>query len=830
MVAQAKWQFKGQWPLTQETEITYDHFEDMRKMMFGINWIMGPENLWNDSTTYSLGQIIWWIGQYWELIQNYDPDEGTEMPGTSACWKAYPQKWNGRTTYVQGGLCKYQGTNEDFPVWEAGKQYYAGWAVRRKSINAKFYLCLKTHVSDFKNNRIFNTDLWQEKELPEYYYAMRLEKQKGIAPPKGGWIRIARRWVYSDFNYNSGCYDYDSVVYEPFIPYHAYMGYPPQFNQYARRAATMPDGRTMPLDKVFGKYQQRPFEFSILYKDDNGTSPVMTGHIGAQYVEMHPPDAGWLMFPPWYWPYKLYQSEGIPYKWHPYYDKKMRGWQSCIEAFVEKRGGSFFWPLEGQALWDAADGSQPTHAALCDNNDMSNWNCNRSAFEKCLKIIGSFDWYLDTNFAPDPYMYKLTDPRLALAGCWRRTWRYSFGPPRGILWPSEKGDPPFYNESYDWWCKAINVVKAYEEVKKQLTPEDISALWDRHFPRVIVKAEAQPETPDSEDWEDDYDYFEEVDRYIDTWKKIQLLVYIIIQAIDPGAILEAREEWGDLTDEYLEMMAENVIDSPEKLWPKGFFCFELRSQMVQDMKDVLDCLRWISVPVNYSQGAFVKTNGDSPPFPPGYFSSNTWQGAIGVLLKRTDSQGAGAAGGVGNEAEGTYGWEPDLGKYQYFACINYTIDSWLACSIHSDQLEYALMNSDYDSFALCFKLYGAGYTEDQHGPSYYNQWSYDTVKVSGGLGLHATVSVKDTSVGNPLYPPIYAYVDFPAEKIAEDEVEFEIHGSGSFPSGWKSPHAQEPPLTYNTSHYKGFVSVGLAYSQALLGINPRLVELGDIVE
>jgi len=89
------------------------------------------------------------------------------------------------------------------------------------------------------------------------------------------------------------------------------------------------------------------------------------------------------------------------------------------------------------------------------------WNCNCSAFELSLKIIGEYDWYWDPQ---TPTMnlgvhrnrldaFRLgnpTSPFPEAVGCWRRTWKHSMGRVRlqdgtyAKMWPQDMGDPNDY--------------------------------------------------------------------------------------------------------------------------------------------------------------------------------------------------------------------------------------------------------------------------------------------------------------------------------------------------------------------------------------------------
>jgi hypothetical protein len=85
------------------------------------------------------------------------------------------------------------------------------------------------------------------------------------------------------------------------------------------------------------------------------------------------------------------------------------------------------------------------------------WGCNGSGFEWALKQTGAYDWYFDTaypffpNYLIDFYNKSTTiqsekdaidGVRNAIAGTWRRTWKYSIGKPQEADTMSGSQSPP----------------------------------------------------------------------------------------------------------------------------------------------------------------------------------------------------------------------------------------------------------------------------------------------------------------------------------------------------------------------------------------------------
>lgn len=333
-----------------------------------------------------------------------------------------------------------------------------------------------TRVSEYESpdgwDKNTEYERYQECTYKGKAYTYGYSKSKDMPPPKNGWTLTARRDVYSDYNENSGCFvisDDDGS----WKKWKASWELPPQFNKYTQLSETDEDGYHIPLAT------EKQVEFAL--RDGYGRD-LITGEVGPQYTEYHS-----FGYPPWYYPY--YVLSGVPgasefgtYK-HEYYDCKRMGYQSYVEWFVEIMGDQFYWPLEGAALRDAIEDAQLPYAVLEDWV----WGCNHSAFEKCLELIGSYDWFLDTCYCPDPEMNKRYGSAHVIKGCWRKCWKYTFQTPGlgMILWPQEKGTPPFVNEDRNWWEVQENVTKAKNKANSLLTEEEIKTMKERHSPTSI---------------------------------------------------------------------------------------------------------------------------------------------------------------------------------------------------------------------------------------------------------------------------------------------------------------------------------------------------------
>lgn len=347
------------------------------------------ENVWDsDDTPYSEGDIRWWIGREWICTDN-DPT-GKEPGESGSSWIEYPQPWDKDKTYYQYdkvlfNLFDYMNI-EKYKRW---KEYVVGDFVKK---GGDVYVSLKNAN---KGNSLSDEQWWNKIVDTQFHYMLGCSKFKGVPPVKNTpWYRVARRDNYCDFNTNSGCHDF-------FGRGPAYLQLPPQVNKYAQTAMIHgPTGYVVPAELMFAKNYESPVELAINKENYNGMQALITGPIGTRYVEYHPFSGSGAMFPPFYYPYYVSSTStgtpGAPYLEDKYYERKMQGYQSFIEWFMEARSWSFRWPLEGQALQDALDEEVEPFWRLRDTL----WGCNSSAFEKALELTGDYDWYLDLKFPP----------------------------------------------------------------------------------------------------------------------------------------------------------------------------------------------------------------------------------------------------------------------------------------------------------------------------------------------------------------------------------------------------------------------------------------------
>jgi hypothetical protein len=420
------WTPKGTWPIKAGDDKTYAVFEDLRK-------------------------IIWFyrFGMYGKPLPEYD----------------------------------YPNYDPTFGNYSAGDSvYYDGW----------LWTCILPYPS--------GTEMAQV--MP-----------KGLLPGTNKlWARTARYWVYSDFYPNTDCcivsWCAQAITGKEWQKWPAWRELPACLNKYVQQQAWH-DGKVVPAETVYGTRQEKPIEQLLYWKD---LVQIITGRIGSQFREYHSV-IGSPVPSPWYWPYFVLSGNGggidnliNSRTANPYYDKKLEGYQSSIESVLEK--GGFYWPIP-KISWEAGkqykagdyvyyehifygcsidhiseaayppdgSGGWPAFSALWFEAQGSHlplndayWKCNLSAFEAALMFLGNdenghpnYDWYLDTSFPPDPLQLRRRGYPWYRKACWRKMWKYSFGFPGTSLisWPSEFGDPPFLNESDDWWAWNSNIGRAF---------------------------------------------------------------------------------------------------------------------------------------------------------------------------------------------------------------------------------------------------------------------------------------------------------------------------------------------------------------------------------
>ena len=640
----------------------------------------------------------------------------------------------------------------------------------------------------------------------KYRYLLYNGPLKGTPPPKGGW-KLTNRDVFCDFARNSGCYDND------WWGVKAYKRYPPHLNKYTQYGSADEDsGIYWPQEKMFivaikykptdtwhyfehddcktglfrkfdeldfeeknlydlstrvegtvGKLLEDPIEFAQFI--DRFGEMIISGPIGPQYVEMHPTFFGWA--PPWYYPY--YSWPGRPDFEDEYFCKKFNGYQSRVERFVEYRGSTFKWPKEPED--DACD---PGYLALRDwggqGNNSSYWKCNWSSFEKCLSIIAGegiaqakatdkYDWFLDYEFPPDPNMWKLQTPYyqeyLLIKAVWRRTWRYSFTPPRnGILWPGEWGPPPHWDEDYNWWARWENVYHAYWEARSIVMradkAEDMQACINRHYPTFVTRKIDEAYNQDNND---DFDWWQEVQNYLDAWNQIIELI------LGSGGTNEAA--------------VNNLRQFAEEHY------YELTNHIVKDMIDVLGCLKYLTASISksvdsehqaWNEGVQTTKHAEWSPwcgltFMPWFYTTGGTGGyTLGSQCGKTDDFGP-FAGGVKS-------WSPFDDKFMY-SCSGLFIFKCreIAITFSGNDISNLIKHAKFSRVNICWEI--SGYRGSGAACNYEGPGNVE-VYYGSANGYHTCMET------------IYKWASLPVSAINDSSVTVKYSASTSG-AGWGAP-------------------------------------------
>ena len=112
------WNYKATWPVKKGDEITSAHFEDLRKIMWSIDWILDPTKSsdttehvpeWDYWAEYAVGDRVMYEGKQYELLD----DSGTYWdppPDTNSHWQLYvATTWEAEKEYHRWDTVIYRG-------------------------------------------------------------------------------------------------------------------------------------------------------------------------------------------------------------------------------------------------------------------------------------------------------------------------------------------------------------------------------------------------------------------------------------------------------------------------------------------------------------------------------------------------------------------------------------------------------------------------------------------------------------------------------------------------------------------------------------------------
>ena len=538
-----KWQYKGVWPLSKAQQITAANFEDLRKIMWALEFLTrDPEaedagdvvydefgdlavDLWDSNESYGFGSgshppyatVAYWNEHYqthlmYSNIRAITP--GQEPPPKNSNWKLRARR-NIYCDYARNAgtyIFVYCGHSPGMGVY-----YYEAWLGSPPQFNKYTQQTVIIPDARWALNTVYNAgNIIKTTPAITAARSWALVRHKSVATYSGSPWTLA-----SGFDANTGCI-FNGIYYISTRPILINTLNPEHNDLWIRQGmltdpaiwqsiGTLADGTRLVAEDIYGLAQEKPVQFSIT--DRTGRSTLaqpyaqMTGPIGTQYGRTDPE-----LTPRTYYYYKNggpFESDDDDFNAN-HYDFKKQAYQSFVESRAEQLDSYDINPIYNR------HGSGDELEPYIDNNHHL-WNCNFSRYEKLLKDIDSYDWYFDITFAP-----TAEGKAWAPLGCWRRMWKSSFSWPSSstpypssspyagqpLIWPQELGDPPFHNwqtgeidgstvsspvgptpETSDfpwmWWHYWANVERAYYTAVAQLhamSAELREALWYRHAP------------------------------------------------------------------------------------------------------------------------------------------------------------------------------------------------------------------------------------------------------------------------------------------------------------------------------------------------------------
>jgi hypothetical protein len=478
------WEIEGgTFPIEQGTEVSWKHFETLRRMCFlKLNPYAGQEayynyydpyytpSTWSDYIATFTGVSFPWTYESspystffrvaYQTPDMSSPDlftlNGIEIGSMSVLQNNPPM------IYVNGEYVlntTYWLYTVDYNRYSDFDQYSGRWIVRTYTAAAETFLSkveswryLPAQVGP-KHQRTYAKYADTEREIPRLKYAetnyQHLTQPSSMGPKfsvtkiwEGGYYK----WV-KDGKVNAGLSGYD----------------------YAWDGGDPPQGGTPPFDALpfFGKKTNQH------YYDSKLCAAFQS------FIEYVCSANNWIL------PIDLDTPQGQEYKRN--YDGAHNVGQTDPDELVNYNGT---WPY-------------PTTARMDDPF----WGCNRSAFELALWLTTDYDWYWlgEKYYKPEAVMDRWTDVDRGIYtaqqmqgycplpdGCWRRTWQYSLGRPRyaGIMAPSSYSPPVVEYEDYQvsspwpyWWEGIFTPPEDTPEDEADfLTENEIAGLAARHEP------------------------------------------------------------------------------------------------------------------------------------------------------------------------------------------------------------------------------------------------------------------------------------------------------------------------------------------------------------
>lgn len=420
----SNWFTLATWPLTANTEVTWKHFEDIRRAIFILYSCSIPAShfpeepsTWSPPTGgYMGGEVVKWGGMWWVS----DFDGNTTEPSKTNWGKWLPvadsQKYYHycqNSHYYLGNMrCGHTGGEDGwyaphaalrlpsqvwpltncihFSEWQSGHEYKVGDKVRvqdrafeRDGMQCGF-ICIKKHTS--------SSDSESPYKKPTTYFPTPI---------------VSEYWrLYGDPV---------EVSSEEFISKNSGVMYPYEGGSGLHQAYSVASGWPMSTNELHG-------------------------------------------------------------------DEKYQEYQSAVERIVD--GSGFLHTTDCEYEWDSGSAGKPEYDSAADWR----YNCNKSAFELALRELNIFNWYWDAECQPKNWVYStyyhdwFVQPCEYCAyhgqsgentkghGVWRRGWRYGMDNSRGWL------SAGVISESHNGTCPASSS-HGTDSQAAQVTLNHTQNLW-----------------------------------------------------------------------------------------------------------------------------------------------------------------------------------------------------------------------------------------------------------------------------------------------------------------------------------------------------------------
>jgi len=431
------WFLRAKWPLTANSEITTEHFEDLRKMSFGVAYpecgrvpydyvlhhgedltqettILGEAGVTSDITTEPcvVGEM------FIRTSKTKVWTSGEEV--SKGCWRTYP--------HIDGDV--YEALDdlggEDETANTTAPSSSENWHV----VITPALVFVNCAAKDYSGITEFTDANFP---MPDVHPAHGVWMGGNAAFESEGWALAADRNKYHTWDWNSPykrceTLNYDNETYVYKIMAHKFL--PMQLDARERGVPWVYQGS-------YGTWLDRAYRFKKTDKKSWAKDAVTIPDRLGPYFTTTKDREETAFANNQYWSDEVWPDPtGTPY----YNDKVCDSLQAMTEFLMSNK--KYCWPVNQTYIdnWEAAHPGSTWQIGVtgCDEYPSLSdeyWGCNGSPFEFFLSVLGRYDWYFDTNlkYIPDSILQYQDDANLSdfqmgftdLKGTWRRTWSYS---------------------------------------------------------------------------------------------------------------------------------------------------------------------------------------------------------------------------------------------------------------------------------------------------------------------------------------------------------------------------------------------------------------------